>query len=75
MQKGALPCGRAPDFCRKLLLSVLHSHSHGDGRANHGVVAHADQAHHLNVRRHGGGAGELGVGESISSFVLAFYYY
>ena len=27
----------------------------GDGRADHGVVAHADQAHHLNVRGHGGG--------------------
>ena len=26
-----------------LLLSVLHSHSHGNGSTNHGVVAHADQ--------------------------------
>ena len=48
--------------CRKLLLRILHSNGHGDGRANHGVVAHADQAHHLNVSRHGGGASELGVG-------------
>ena len=44
-----------------LLLSVLNSNGHGDGSANHGVVAHADQAHHLNVRRHGRGTGELSV--------------
>ena len=43
----------------QLLLSVLNSNGHGDGRADHGVVAHADQAHHLNVRGHGGGTGEL----------------
>ena len=47
---------------QELLGGVLHSNGHGDGSANHGVVAHADQAHHLNVRGHGGGAGELGVG-------------
>ena len=30
----------------------LNGHGHGDGSADHGVVAHADQAHHLNVCRH-----------------------
>ena len=33
-----------------------------DGCADHGVVAHAEEAHHLNVRGHGGGTGKLSVG-------------
>ena len=36
-------------------------HGAGDGGADHGVVAHADQTHHLNVRGHGGGTGELSI--------------
>ena len=45
------------------------------GHADHGVVAGADQAHHLNVSRHAGRAGELsvavhtahGVGQAVRS--------
>src|SRR5699024_2123411 len=37
------------------------SHRAGDGHADHRVVAGADQAHHLHVRGHAGGTGELGV--------------
>ena len=43
------------------LLCLAHSNGARNGRAHHGVVAHADEAHHLNVRRHGGGACKLGV--------------
>ena len=45
-----------------LLQRFLNSNSHGNGSADHGVVAHAQEAHHFNVGRHGGGAGKLGVG-------------
>ena len=31
-----------------LLLALGNSHSHGDGSADHGVVAHAQEAHHLH---------------------------
>ena len=44
-----------------LALRNLNGHGNGDGRADHGVVAHADQAHHLDVRRDGGRASELSV--------------
>ena len=48
-------------FGRFLLLPALgNSHSHGDGGADHRVVAHAQEAHHFHVGGHGGGAGELG---------------
>ena len=48
---------------RVLLLQALRDgDSHRDGRADHRVVAHAEEAHHLHVRGHGGGAGELSVG-------------
>ena len=40
---------------------LLDGDGDGDGGADHGVVAHAQEAHHLHVRGHGGGAGELGV--------------
>ena len=33
-----------------LLQCFLHSHSHGNGSADHGVVAHAQEAHHLYVK-------------------------
>ena len=34
----------------RLLDRFLHRHGHGDGSAHHGVVAHADKAHHFNVK-------------------------
>ena len=38
-------------FSRFLLLPALgNSHSHSDGGADHGVVAHAQEAHHLHGR-------------------------
>ena len=33
-----------------LLQSLFHSHSHGNGSADHGVVAHAQEAHHFHVK-------------------------
>ena len=45
-----------------LFQRFLNSNSHGNGSADHGVVAHAQEAHHFHVGRHGGGTGELGVG-------------
>ena len=45
-----------------LLEALRNSDSHGDGSADHGVVAHAQEAHHLDVRGNGGGACELRVG-------------
>ena len=45
-----------------LLQCFLNSNSHGNGSADHGIVAHAQEAHHFYVGRHGGGTGELGVG-------------
>ena len=38
------------------------SHSNGNSSAHHGVVAHAQEAHHFHMCRDGGGASELGVG-------------
>ena len=46
----------------RVLLSFLNRNGHGDGRADHGVVAHAQEAHHFHVGRHGGGTGKLSVG-------------
>ena len=43
------------------LQSLFHGHSHGNGSADHGVVAHAQEAHHFHVSGNGGGASELGV--------------
>ena len=37
-----------------LLQALRNSDGHGDGGADHRVVAHAQEAHHLNVRGHGG---------------------
>ena len=31
-----------------LLLALGNSHSHGDSSAHHGVVAHAQEAHHFH---------------------------
>ena len=45
----------------KLLHSLGHRNSHGHGRADHRIVAHAQEAHHLHVRGDGAGAGELTV--------------
>ena len=46
-----------------LLLQALGDRNcHSDGRADHRVIAHAEEAHHLHVRGHRGGAGELSVG-------------
>ena len=33
-----------------LLLALRNSNSHGDGGADHGVVAHAQKAHHFHGR-------------------------
>ena len=33
---------------------LFQCHGHGHGCADHGVVAHAQEAHHLHVRGHGG---------------------
>ena len=56
---------KRPCFCekctKKLLLCFLYSHGHSHSRADHGVVAHADQAHHFHVSRNGGRTGELSV--------------
>jgi len=45
-----------------LFEAFFHRDGDGHGSADHRVVAHADQAHHLYVRRHGGRTGELSVG-------------
>ncbi len=37
-----------------LVEAVLNGNRHGYGSANHRVVAHAEEAHHLNVRGNGG---------------------
>ena len=47
---------------RYLLHSLGGGDGDSDGRADHGVVAHAEEAHHLNVRGDRGGAGKLRVG-------------
>ena len=44
------------------LEGLLDGDSAGDGGTDHGVVTHADETHHVDVRRHGGRTGELGVG-------------
>ena len=44
------------------LQSFLNSNSHGNGSADHGVVAHAQEAHHFHMGGDGGGTGELSVG-------------
>ena len=46
----------------RVLLRFFDSDSHRDGRADHRVVAHAEEAHHLDVRRNGAGARELRIG-------------
>jgi hypothetical protein len=45
----------------RLLQSFFHSDSNANGHADHGVVTSAQEAHHLNVSGHGGGASELSV--------------
>ena len=45
-----------------LLQSLFHSHSHGNGSADHGVVAHAQEAHHFHMSGDGAGTGKLGIG-------------
>ena len=47
---------------RLLAEALFDGNGDGDGRADHRVVAHADEAHHLDVRRNGAGARELRVG-------------
>ena len=42
--------------------AFLHGYRNGHRGADHGVVAHADEAHHLDVRGYGGGTCELRVG-------------
>ena len=45
----------------KSSVGLRSSNSTGDSHADHGVVAGADQTHHLNMSRDGGGASELGI--------------
>ena len=45
----------------KSSVSLRSSNSTGDSHADHRVVAGADQTHHLDVSRDGGGASELGI--------------
>ena len=45
-----------------LLQRLFDSDSHSDGSADHGVVAHAQEAHHFYVRRDGGRTCKLRVG-------------
>ena len=52
---------------KTLLQGLLNSNSHGDGHTDHGVVAGAQEAHHLNVksacrRLFACGAGTFGAG-------------
>ena len=47
---------------RCLLQALGHGNSAGHGHTDHGVVAGAQEAHHLHVRGDGGAACELGVG-------------
>ena len=50
-------------FCQSGLLHGLFNCDCNRNRsADHGVVAHAQEAHHLDVRRDGGGACELCIG-------------
>ena len=59
----------------ELLVALLDGNSNCHGHANHGVVTCADQAHHLYVCGHGGGACELrvavhtaeGIGHAVGS--------
>ena len=54
--------GHRPElFIPSLFRSLFHCNCNCYGSADHGVVAHADEAHHLDVRRDGGGASELRV--------------
>ena len=46
---------------KTLLEGFLDGDGAREGRADHGVVAHADEAHHLDVRGDGGASGELRV--------------
>jgi hypothetical protein len=70
-----LPLKKGSIFCRDSegqnmlpssdsLLAQRKGHIDGasDGAANHGVVAHAEIAHHLNVCGNGRGTCKLGVG-------------
>ena len=45
-----------------LLQCFLNGHSYANGSADHRIVAHAQEAHHFYVGRHGGGTGKLSVG-------------
>ena len=45
-----------------LLEAFFNRDGDGDSGADHRVVAHADESHHLDVRRNGRGARELSVG-------------
>ncbi len=42
--------------------SLLNSNCNSYGSANHGVVAHTDQTHHINVSGNGGKTCELRIG-------------
>ena len=54
--------GGSSTFYKFLLQALGDRDSHRDGRADHRVVAHAEEAHHLDVRRNGAGARELRIG-------------
>ena len=49
-------------WCSLLVHCLGSSHSNSNSSAHHGVVAHAQEAHHLHVCGDGGRACELSVG-------------
>ena len=63
--KGLSPKGGSKAYYLRMLLlfahSFLYSYSYGYGHTNHRVVTSADEAHHVNVCRYGGGTCELGI--------------
>ena len=46
----------------RLLFALSNSNGHSHSRTDHGVVAHAQEAHHLHVSGDGGRTGKLSVG-------------
>ena len=64
-QRSTTPRGGASALFRSeelLLHGLFDGDGDSDGRADHRVVAHAEEAHHLDVRRNGAGARELRIG-------------
>ena len=65
LQRSTTPRGGASALFKSeelLLHGLFDGDGDSDGRADHRVVAHAKEAHHLDVRRNGTGARELRIG-------------